>query len=152
MDRKPYLVQRVELKKHFREGSTGVDALFGFDYMGSSEFEWGALPAALRAMREKLSDSWNPREIRIGQHAVWYVGPDELHKTAKEFFEDQLGPRKHRLKEASYIDRVFKPKDDYDRRKETIGWWCIDSGLEFAFFKTEDAAKKWVQCLKEKKA
>lgn len=49
----PYLVQRMEE----REGPNdrkGVEAFFCMNYMGSAEFEFGALPNALRRIRAIL--------------------------------------------------------------------------------------------------
>lgn len=54
--KKPYLVQRILKKDYSAPGKKGVDALFSFDYMGSAEFEFGALPQALKRMREHAKD------------------------------------------------------------------------------------------------
>ena len=45
----PTLVQRIaRFTPQPDAHRTGIDAYFGFDYMGASEFEWGTLPAALK--------------------------------------------------------------------------------------------------------
>lgn len=44
-----YLVQRVT--RTDQRHKTGFDAKFSLDYMGSSEFEFGAVPASLKRMR-----------------------------------------------------------------------------------------------------
>jgi hypothetical protein len=41
----PYCIQRGKFKN--REGKQGIDSLLIFDYMGSSEFEFGALPSRM---------------------------------------------------------------------------------------------------------
>ena len=47
---KPYLIQRIMIRQQVAENESGVDKHFSFDYMGSSEFEFGALSKALKAM------------------------------------------------------------------------------------------------------
>lgn len=44
--RNPYLVQRGTIKNPAK--IEGIDSLIKFDYMGAAEFEWGALPKALK--------------------------------------------------------------------------------------------------------
>ena len=41
--RKPYLVQRAKFTNVKNEEIIGIDSLLDFDYMGSSEFEWGSI-------------------------------------------------------------------------------------------------------------
>lgn len=55
----PYLVQRGVFKDTQMDEIDGIDSLIRFDYMGSSEFEWGALPKALN----RLMDSFHNLEV-----------------------------------------------------------------------------------------
>lgn len=48
-----YLVQRGDFKE--RSEKTGIDKIITWDYMGSAEFEWGALPKAYRYIMENYS-------------------------------------------------------------------------------------------------
>lgn len=48
-----YLVQRGDFKE--RSEKTGIDKIITWDYMGSAEFEWGALPKAYRYITENYS-------------------------------------------------------------------------------------------------
>ena len=50
----PYLIQRGKFES--RDFKEGIDSILKFDYMGSSEFEWGALPKSLQAIRDKKED------------------------------------------------------------------------------------------------
>ncbi len=45
-----YLVQRCRFKDTPNDKITGWDSLFNNDYMGSSEFEFGALPKSLKQL------------------------------------------------------------------------------------------------------
>ncbi len=58
---KSWLIQRGKFnsKDTRTKGIEGIDSLIDFDYMGSSEFEWGALPKALN----KVIENWNDFEI-----------------------------------------------------------------------------------------
>ncbi len=48
-----YLVQRGWVER--REGHKGLDGVIRLDYMGAAEFEWGALPGSLKAIRENAA-------------------------------------------------------------------------------------------------
>jgi len=50
----PYLVQRGKLKTDKPSLVQGIDSLVSFDYMGSAEFEFGALPKALKSIVSQL--------------------------------------------------------------------------------------------------
>lgn len=50
----PYLVQRAKFSSN--ETKNGIDKILSFDYMGSSEFEWGALPKSLKEIRGQIAD------------------------------------------------------------------------------------------------
>jgi len=156
----PYLVQRIETRQTVRDDDVGVDRHFRFDYMGSAEFEFGALPKALKAIRAtKLMNE--PKRIKHPDgHIVWYVGPKELFETAKKLFFSQLKDRyEPRLKESTYISEVFgtdkltiaRVKKGIERswKPNTIGWWDIMS--TYAFFCKKDDAKKWLDCVLKKR-
>lgn len=48
-----YLIQRAKFETCDRKG---IDGLLSFDYMGSSEFEWGALPKSLKRIRDNSKE------------------------------------------------------------------------------------------------
>jgi hypothetical protein len=47
-----WLIQRGTFKNVAKDEITGIDSLLNFHYMGSAEFEWGALPQSLRRIIE----------------------------------------------------------------------------------------------------
>jgi hypothetical protein len=118
--------------------------------MGSSEFEWGALPASLKVLRAAAIPP-APAEMTSGKHSVWFVGPETLRPLALEFFEDQLsGQPKQRLKEWTNIDEAYGNSKWGHKASEceTIGWWCVDEGLPFVLFKNRDDAALWLKLIK----
>lgn len=54
MEITPYLVQRAKFND--RTDKRGIDNILQFDYMGSAEFEFGALPKSLENIRKKIND------------------------------------------------------------------------------------------------
>jgi hypothetical protein len=146
----PHLIQR--LQKTYdgkpREGAKGVDRFFMMDYMGSSEFEWGALPASLKRIRAmpKIAE---PKRIKVNQYVVWYVGPAEYHEVAELLFRDQLNSRqnqKMRLKEATRIFDTFIGDDWLNKKRDDyVGWWDVEN--DWAFFITKDHARNWIKTL-----
>jgi len=146
----PYLVQRVEVRHKPHEAKTGVDRYFLFVYMGSSEFEWGALPSALQDMRSSRPLD-GPKEIKAFGHTVWYVGTEEFYNTADAFFCDQLQPRnlrRGRLKERSGLYEAYG-LDDWST-SNAIGWWAIDAPAPWCLFKSKECAELWLKGLEAK--
>jgi hypothetical protein len=149
-EQKPYLVQRIE-KLRSPNYKIGVDCYFSFDYMGSSEFEFGALFKALKAMRAQDYKKWAPfMVVTSNGHYLWYVGPEALKKVAADFFEAQMAGTGSPLKEATYMTEVLndRPLSWLDPNRY-VGWWCIDQGLEFCLFRDKDDAGKWLDGLND---
>ena len=140
----PYLIQRMNAER--RENRSGVDANFSMNYMGSSEFEWGALPEALRRMRAANPEAWAPVKIESGKHVAFFVGPVEAIETARTIFADQLGARSVHLKEGTRIKSSYDPGEKYGKLD---GWWAIDAApAPWAIFKTEAHANLWIDGVK----
>lgn len=143
----PYLVQRVIFRKNSPNSAKGVDKYFGFDYMGSSEFEWGALPKALEEMRAAHPAKWKPKKIQVKDKIVWYVGSEESFPCAEALFKDQLGGQKCRLKEITGIAASLSPKEPRPFYSGYDGWWAIDAQPPWAFFIKKEHAKMWLEGL-----
>jgi len=135
----PYLVQRV-LRRVGEGPGKGVDRHFSFDYMGSSEFEWGALPAALQEMRKH---ELTMHSIQHETYACTFVGRAEDVNKALAFFIDQLGEhRKIRLKEWSAIRAAF-----VENNNRTCAWWAIDQDCPWLLFRDEADAQAWLKAM-----
>ena len=75
----PYLIQRMRQRKEPIDAK-GVDAITSFDYMGSAEFEWGALPDALKGMRKAKPVI---KEIKTKHGTCWFFGQKDDYSGAR---------------------------------------------------------------------
>jgi hypothetical protein len=146
----PDLVQRMELREHNADDRSGVDRYFSMDYMGSSEFEWGALSRTLKHLRTlTLPNPVKFEAVRDGQPVVaWYVGPESHREVAEYWFKlcvgaadgqykfdmkemprvfDAYGPEfKTEYTPTGRVKKVKNPRRNYGTT--IVGWWCVDRG------------------------
>lgn len=110
--------------------------IFSFDYMGSSEFEWGAIPKFFQRTAENVNlfSGW---EIEINKTPIFVIGQIELQKQIEKRIKE-LAKNKCWLKEFSLFD-VAVGLNKYAKKKDckTIGWLELDN--TFAFFVDEEA-------------
>jgi hypothetical protein len=128
-----YLVQRLESRNPV-DNNYGFDGYFALDYMGSSEFEWGAIPKALKDMREHPTVV-EPARVRIGgaQHDVYFVGHEGVSGAVAAMEAWAAGDERRRSfygKEWSHFDEVLLgTASEYVR---TDAWWDIQSNVAWA--------------------
>jgi len=156
MTNTPYLVQRVSRRESPRDTSKGVDKHFSFDYMGSAEFEFGALPEALKRMRVRV-DRLNLLKISSPQEGVkrlWFLGEPEYLPQAVALLRDQLGPQKTFLKERTYMkdSMVAEPLVGESRSRKFDAWWALDVQGEdhhnWLIFVQKADAQQWLKDLR----
>lgn len=149
-----YLVQRLRAthpSSTYTPRATYVGDYFDVDYMGSAEFEFGALATSKQALCELLPETWgDPKRIVApsGEEA-WFVGPPERVMLAEQLLAAGLsGGYGHHTKEVLYIFQAYNPtpraRVAYDGY---IGWWAIDKGKDFAIFRRETDAKTFLRVL-----
>lgn len=143
-----FLVQRILARKQ-PTGASGVDKFFSFDYMGSAEFEWGALPRAIKQMRKHQAETaFGIRRIDLvgaPKPWVWFVGAPQDVEQAVAWVTDQArSDRKIRMKEASYFaDALATPS-----LADIQGWWSLND--KWCVFLKKDDARNWLKGLAEK--
>jgi|SRR3972149_8815663 len=122
----PWLIQRLKLRPGV-ENPQGIDALYACDYMGSAEFEWGALPRSLREITGELQN------FVITEVTPAVTSKDSLHLYAichKDQVEDlmkfvpELITGKTRLKESAYLRQALL---GIDQLYNFDAWWDIDN-------------------------
>lgn len=138
-----YLVQRLERRNTAPGGSVGFDRHFTLEYMGSSEFEWGAIPKALKSVRSNpVSSKSIDLTINGITRPVFIVTHDGKHEQAARDLQAWGNGRGHRPpfcgKEASQFDDQFTGnKRAYN---DTTAWWSIDDDVAFALDEENAAA------------
>jgi hypothetical protein len=118
----PYLVQRASFcHDSYREG---IDSILSFHYMGSSEFERGALPDSLKRIRKNKSDYVITELEMNGKSILAYckrdIGIDEYLS---------LLAKGHRTKEANRFQEFVDDKEDSFIK--TDFWWDIENDIMF---------------------
>lgn len=130
------LIQRGQFKKdgHMLMGKDGVVDL---DYMGSAEFEWGAIP---RSYRKIMHDYTNYNYFNTG---IFTPENDELIVFCNKDISNEIIDGLHffvnnpyKLKEYSELDNIKTSKKDDEswNRRRTDFWWCIDFDVDFMAF------------------
>lgn len=145
---KPYLIQRGKFKSTPLQDISGVDSLFEFDYMGSAEFEFGALPKSLRIIVE---NSANYGMFTISEVKNLDGEPMQLycHRTVFERAKENaihLSNEPYGYKEycdmADYVAgkaKTYRPANDF--------WWDIGNHYMICF--GEDRAIKLLMALEK---
>lgn len=123
-----YLIQRGsfrDLKKEY-EGLTGRSGLIDLDYMGSSEFEWGAIPKAYRRIMGQF-DNYIYHYINDIKDYKGKILIVFCHKDKASLIETEIKrylDKQYRLKEYSTLPDHIKGK----------GGFCSDHNLKKDFF------------------
>ena len=106
-----WLVQRGIRREGDFKGLTGKDGLVDLDYMGSSEFEWGAIPRAFRRIMGQFSDYvfHKTNLTNINNCPLWiYVRKEkveDVENCIKEYLE-----KKYQLQEWIALEHHFDNK------------------------------------------
>lgn len=132
----PYLVQRAKVKddvRHTKRISENIET----DYMGSAEFEFGALPKSLRAIHADLPlyHIIQVKEIKNDKNMpliVWSKIPFEnLPEYVEHLKQMRLG--KLRLKESTHFDQDWAKNYTRPEWRITDFWWDLDNDAMFSF-------------------
>lgn len=137
------LVQRLHRSSPQPE-KKGVDRYFSMDYMGSAEFEFGALPDSLGRMRKFREDLVIASIPVPGFKRMWFFGFETSFPEAEAFVLDQVGPQRHQLQEPSRILSSLNPNLPGDRY---VGWWAVDAENPWMLFVKKDDAKLMRKCV-----
>jgi len=132
-----WLIQRAVTKTDKPSLIEGIGSFLSYDYMGSAEFEWGALPKALKEIIAKfpnlaIHESGLKREDGTGLFVIAKAKdlPEIiafLNANSQQEFND-----KYRLKERT--DLVYAMTGD----SRINCWWDINNGW-FAIFGKQQA-------------
>ena len=133
----PYLIQRAEIVRPLAEPTERISNAVKLEYMGSAEFEFGALPESLRQIRA-VFDKWNRRtvlDIKEGEAPlrVYSAFTDEEFEEYKQHLLRLRNPKARvTTKESTYFEEGRKAASKYIR---TDFWWDLDNNVMFGFDK-----------------
>ncbi len=146
-----YLIQRAKIKTPLAAEVETLSNAVRFDYMGSAEFEFGALPNSLRAMRANKSDltARKIQTIMDGEHQLrtYSYLNDAEWALYVPMLEELRNSEKVRLKERSEFSLPEIKRDQEwmenmrARTKSTYTpeptnfWWDINHHVMFSFEK-----------------
>lgn len=137
---KTTLIQRANFED--RDYKKGIDAILKFQYMGSSEFEWGALPESLGKIRNYLSE-YTYLDVPISDKVITVFCNNTQKSEVKNYLES-LSKNEWRLKEYSDFDKYINPTENLKSR--TDFWWDISNHLMF-WRKNIDFEKKFKEAI-----
>ncbi len=109
-----------------------LKTLYRFDYMGSAEFEWGAVPAAFQFLA-KQSHAKKVVAGKVG--GVYYIVPKSYEEEVKIRIE-KLKDNEHSFSLKEYCGLKDALTQTEKRFHEPVGWIEIDNG--FMFFIDEE--------------
>lgn len=132
----PYLIQRGEQRVVPDTTRKGIDQLIKFDYMGSAEFEFGALGDSLKAIRNNDPSEYECRNVRVKDVKNKMVTVFAKKSQIDEIIEsiNHLADNKYHLKGYSNFPEWFNGK--LRQSEKCDFWWDIEN--HFMFWVTGD--------------
>jgi hypothetical protein len=129
---KTYLIQRGIIQDN--PNKVGIDSIIQFDYMGASEYEWGALPSSLDRIRENIND-YTYLDVPINGKTISVFCKDEQKSDVKTYLEE-ISNGKMRTKLGSHFDQYVNPteRDMKWQSKYPLKinlWWDIENDIIF---------------------
>jgi hypothetical protein len=137
-----------------KEGMNLLRSIFSFDYMGSAEFEWGAVPAAISFLAEQsekkniVVGAINCLPVTKGEELVYYVCPIPYEEEVKKRLQAlrQMKDKNICLKEHCGLKEYFDTTSERaEYAKRNLGWLELDNG--FAFFVDKEMFDKFCKLL-----
>ena len=145
-EKKFWLIQRGKLNKTGGPTLTGKNGVINLDYMGSSEFEWGALPFSFRRMMYDFEEyGLFDSEVNVvgNRKLIIFCKKDNNKKIAAALRSFVENP--YPLKEWSDLEKLVKVADITKPWTicHTRFWWCIDNSEygQWMAFLEEDAER-----------
>lgn len=119
-----------------------IRTIWSFDYMGSAEFEFGAVPTALRFIAGQASkNNLLAGHVELNQgEIVYFLCPKPYEAGVKKLIAQLRNDEfKLRLKEYCGLARYFTEKDN-EYAQDYAGWLELDNG--FMFFVNKEIFEK----------
>jgi hypothetical protein len=121
-----YTVQRLSPKHLNCDTDKGINREFSCDYMGSAEFEYGALPASLKRLRTSSTIIIREFPFTLGTitRPVFFIGAQSsLDEGFSDFVTWATAERPFRGQEMTYFPQCFAgTAGEY---VTVTAWWSI---------------------------
>jgi hypothetical protein len=132
--KQPYFIQRGTINRHILNKNIGLDDAVTLDYMGSAEFEYGALPESLIRI-SKAKDNWIVRKIPEILHGespllIWSALSDEDFIKYGQYLIELRKPDS-RIRTFEYTE--FEESSPILKYFSSDFWWDIKNDTMFAF-------------------
>lgn len=132
--------------------------IFRFDYMGSAEYEFGAVPEAFQKIVKNLSDTVS-FDIDVKYKCKDWKNKKELSETKKIYvichkdWKEEVTNRINQWAKEDYTKtkeqiRLNSALAEHEYSKDIIGWLELDNG--FIFFSDKEAFDKFKMLLELK--
>jgi hypothetical protein len=138
--RTPYLIQRMIRRKDPIK-NPWLNNLYRMDYMGSSEFEWGALPKSLKRFTKNF-DNLVIHKVDVKNFKDEPLFLIDLSEMVEQYPIQDLIDGKFNLHERLNFDYAWKGEGGYGNHKKPFdpirhpsAWWDIDNDVMFTFKK-----------------
>jgi len=134
-----------------KEGMQLIKDIFRFDYMGSAEFEWGAVPETLSRIGENFEKlvaftihtpyeykNWRTETTNNGIKKIYVICEKEHREEVVKRIKKFAKSGKHNTKEHINLDESLSKEkiNEFD----TVGWLELDNG--FFFFSDKEMFEK----------
>lgn len=121
----PHLIQRGKFRN---VQPIGIDDLIQFDYMGSSEFEFNALPKSLKRICKNFSEyTLYPTGIKSASNLELILLYDERMGDRPLIAAGNLARDKYRLQERSYLKESLEASPGARDWMVRDFWWDLDN-------------------------
>lgn len=129
-----WLIQRGRFESIEKEKIEGIDSLISFEYMGSAEFEWGALPKSLRRIIEDGNGRYGFVEIpeiknSNAESAFAYCLLSEENDVREAI--QHLSKNDYGYKESAMMASYINNGENY--RYSSNFWWDIENDFFVLF-------------------
>lgn len=143
----PWLVMRLKRPWAEVQRDKGFDGFFELDYMGASEYEFGAVPDSLKRIRKGGKVSVFP--VSLSGKDVFLVchrqEVDAVLRSLEQHVEKQHGSTKI---SSWFYDHFHGLAEDFQDR--VVAWWALDQ--DFGFTLDLEQAKLLAEAFNTKKA
>ena len=122
-----------------------IKSIWRFDYMGSAEFEWGAVPESLsNIFKYCQKKNTVAGTITDFKKDIYYLCHEEVRQQVidviKELYKKDYN---YQLKEPCHLKRSIEREDDCDAHNSALGWLELDN--DFMFFIDKEMFEKTLE-------